>query len=147
MITLREVDSKNWHRLAKLKVAEGQLSFVAPNAISLAQAKYEQGMTPLGIYFDEEPVGFCMYGHFDEGDGGEEWIIRLMVDERFQSKGYGRRAMERLIERIRAEAGEKDILLSFEPENHLARRLYESMGFEPDGRVIDGETVYRLKAK
>lgn len=145
MITLREVDSKNWYSLARLKVADSQKGFVAQNAISLAQAKYEQGCTPLGIYLDEDPVGFCMYGHAGEDD--EEWVIRLMIDERFQSKGYGRRAMELLIARMRGEAGSKDILLSFEPENEWGRRLYESMGFMPDGRVIDGEIVYRLKAE
>lgn len=145
MITLREVDSKNWYKLAKLKVAESQRSFVAQNAISLAQAKYEEGCTPLGIYFGEEPVGFLMYGHVDDGD--EEWIIRLMVDERFQSRGYGRKAMEQLIERMRGEAGDKDIFLSFEPENDRGRKLYESMGFVPDGRVVDGEIVYKLMAE
>jgi len=145
MISLREVNSKNWYKLAKLKVAEGQQGFVASNAISLAQAKYEGGMTPLGIYFGEDPVGFCMYGHVDEEDA--EWVIRLMIDERFQSKGYGRRAMEQLIARMRGEAGNKDIFLSFEPENERGRMLYESMGFMPDGRVLDGEIVFRLKAQ
>lgn len=144
MISLREVDSKNWYKLARLKVADEQRSFVASNAISLAQAKYEEGCTPLGVYFEDEPVGFCMYGHIDEEDA--EWVIRLMIDERFQSKGYGRRAMELLIGRIRDEAGNKDIFLSFEPENERGKKLYESMGFMPDGRILDGEIVYRLKA-
>lgn len=145
MIILREVDSKNWYKLAKLKVADNQRNFVAQNAISLAQAKYEEGCTPLGIYLEEEPIGFCMYGHVDEGD--EEWVIRLMIDENFQSRGYGRTAMELLVGRMRSEVGKKDIYLSFEPENEWGRKLYESMGFLPDGRVVDGEIVYRLKAK
>ena len=145
MMTLREVDSKNWYELAKLNVADSQRSFVAPNAISLAQAKYEGWCTPLGIYLGDEPVGFCMYGHIVEDD--EEWVIRLMIEERFQSKGYGRKAMGQLIARMRGEAGPKDIYLSFEPENDRGRALYESMGFVPDGRVVDGEIVYKLKAQ
>lgn len=36
------------------------------------------------------------------------------------------------------------IYLSLELENNLAKQLYEKLGFEADGRVIDGEFVYKL---
>ena len=36
------------------------------------------------------------------------------------------------------------IYISFEPENAIAKALYESLGFVPDGRVLYGEVVYYL---
>lgn len=36
------------------------------------------------------------------------------------------------------------IYLSFEPAHEAARELYEKLGFVADGRVIDGEIVYKL---
>lgn len=35
--------------------------------------------------------------------------------------------------------------ISFEPENLVAKELYESMGFVADGRIEGGEIVYCLK--
>lgn len=69
-----------------------------------------------------------------------------MVDQRYQGVGYGREAMRLLIERIRGLADEEHmrIFISFEPENSIARALYESLGFVPDGRILYGEVVYVL---
>ena len=52
--------------------------------------------------------------------------------------------MEKLIERIKQDQEHRVIYLSFEPENSLAKQLYEKLGFEADGRIIDGEIVYKL---
>jgi diamine N-acetyltransferase len=81
----------------------------------------------------------------DENDR-EYWIYRLMIDQRHQGRGYGRAAMLLLIDRIRSEMDEERhrIFISFEPENEVAKSLYESLGFVPDGRVEYGEIVYRL---
>lgn len=142
MIRLAEIDKSNWLALAKLSVQDSQKGFVADNSVSMAQAHYEEGNFPLGIYVDDVPVGFCMYGRDEESC--EHWIIRLMIDKRHQSKGFGRGAMSQLVARMRKEFGEVPIYLSFEPENAWGRSLYESLGFVPDGRVMDGEIVYRL---
>jgi diamine N-acetyltransferase len=96
----------------------------------------------LAIYDDDVAVGFTMYC-LDPVDR-EYWIFRLMVDERHQSKGYGRKAMELLMERIRKDKEHHRIFISFEPDNLWAKKLYASLGFVPDGRVVDGEIVYQL---
>ncbi|WP_042471504.1 GNAT family N-acetyltransferase [Bacillus ndiopicus] len=142
MIQFKEIDRKNFWDVIDLKVAEEQKSFVASNLFSLAQAKAYPECICLAIYADEVLVGFTMYC-IDEDDH-EYWIYRLMIDEKFQGKGYGKAAMEKLIEHIKEDSERNVIYLSFEPENSLARSLYEKLGFEADGRIIDGEVVYRL---
>ena len=144
MISLKKVDEYNYAKLIRLEVAPEQRNYVTSNAFSLAQAYVMPECRPVGIYSGLTPVGFAMYA-LDREDG-EYWIYRLMIDARYQRRGYGREAMQMLIGRIKAEAPERTVLyISFEPENEGARRLYTSLGFVADGRIVDGEEVYCLK--
>ncbi|MFC7681750.1 GNAT family N-acetyltransferase [Paenibacillus sp. GCM10028914] len=143
MITLKEIDRNNFFDVIKLKVAEEQSDFVASNMFSLAQAKAFPECVCLAIYHDDILVGFTMYC-IDEEDK-EYWIYRLMIDSKHQSKGYGKAAMEKLIEKIKEDIQHRVIYISFEPVNDWAKQLYEKLGFAEDGRVIDGEVVYKLE--
>ncbi|MEA4939194.1 MAG: GNAT family N-acetyltransferase [Christensenella sp.] len=144
MLSLVEIDRHNYLSILDLSVSEEQRSFVASNTYSLAQAFVQPECVPLALYVENKPVGFAMYC-IDESDR-EYWIYRLMIDQRHQGRGYGRAAMLLLIDRIRSEMDEQRhrIFISFEPENEVAKSLYESLGFVPDGRVEYGEIVYRL---
>lgn len=141
-MTLREITRENWLQCVRLKVAPEQEPFVAPNGVSLAQSKYEPEWVPLALYDDDEMVGFVMYGVSPEE--GKHWILRVMVDRRYQGKGYGRAAMRLLLDRLRAIPGCDEVAISYEPENDVARRLYASCGFRETGEIIEGETVARL---
>jgi diamine N-acetyltransferase len=143
-VMLRDITADNWRACARLKVADDQQGFVASNAYSLAQSKYEPELIPLGIYDDETMVGFLMYRDEDFGLGKVWAVYRLMVAHEHQGKGYGRAGMELLINRLKAVPGYSAILISFVPDNDAARRLYASLGFEDTGEVDDGEIVYRL---
>ena len=145
MLSLVEIDRHNYLSILDLSVSEEQRSFVASNTYSLAQAFVQPECVPLALYAENKPVGFAMYC-IDESDD-EYWIYRLMIDQRHQGRGYGRAAMLLLIDRIRSEMGEERhrIYISFEPENKIAKSLYESLDFVPDGRVEYGEIVYRLE--
>ena len=142
MITLREITPQNWHQCINLSVAEDQKGFVAPNVYSLAQAKVYPSYTPLAIYHDDEMVGFSLHGI--DPDDNEMGISRLMIDQRYQGKGYGRAALVQLIEMIRRDASLHAIYLSFEPENKTAEALYKSLGFEHTGEIEGGELVMKL---
>lgn len=144
-IQLKEITKENYREAVKLKVSKEQEEFVAPNVFSIAQSKFYQSWVPTAIYNESEMVGFLMYGEDDVNEGdGTLWIIRIMIDARFQGKGYGRTAMEKVIEHIRNNFTQKELFISFVPENEFARKLYTSLGFEDTGRFEDGETVYRL---
>jgi diamine N-acetyltransferase len=140
-MTLREITRENWEQCVRLSVLPEQERFVASNAVSLAQSKYEPEWIPLAVY-DDEMVGFVMYGVYP--DEGKHWIMRLMVDRRFQGKGYGRAAMQLLLDRLRAIPGCDEVAIGYEPENAVARRLYANFGFRETGEVFEGETIARL---
>ena len=70
-----------------------------------------------------------------------------MVDQRFQGNTYGRQAMERALELVRTSPyGEaEEVFLSYEPNNHAARKLYASLGFRERGELKDGEQAAYLR--
>lgn len=144
MLRLVEIDRYNYLSVLDLSVSAEQKEFVASNQYSLAQAYAQPECVPLALYAENKPVGFAMYC-LDEEDH-QYWVYRLMIDQRYQGVGYGREAMLLLIERIRSLSDEDHdrIYISFEPGNEIAKSLYESLGFVPDGRVLYGEVVYVL---
>ena len=143
-ITLEEVTGENWRACVQLKVRADQENFVASNVFSLAQSKYEPGLVPLAVYDGETMIGFVMYNeHPDEP--GKYFIYRVMIGADFQGKGYGRATMQALIERMQALPNCQEIVLSYEPENAVAERLYESLGFRKTGQIFEGEAVSSLK--
>ncbi|MFV0399522.1 MAG: GNAT family N-acetyltransferase [Oscillospiraceae bacterium] len=90
-VELRKITEDNFRQIMEMKVAEDQSKFVAPNMLSLAQAWLEYDTTrPFAIYADDEPVGFLMLSW--DVPKKECHLWRVMVDARFQGKGYGKPA-------------------------------------------------------
>lgn len=147
MPEVRPVTKDNWKELIRLKVREDQTHFVASNLFSIAEAQFGDDyeghwdLHPFGIYNGETPVGFLMYG-FNFGHPKQQaFIIRLMVDENHQGKGYGRFGMEKMLETFRLDERIRTVGISYEPENETARKLYASMGFEETGEMIGDEVL------
>jgi diamine N-acetyltransferase len=40
-----------------------------------------------------------------------------------------------------------EVFLSFDPENQIGKKLYESFNFKATGRIIDDEVLYSLSLK
>ena len=153
MVEIRPVTQHNWEALSKLKVREDQRKFVASNLYSIAQAQFGDefeghwDLYPFGIYDGDVPVGFFMYAFNFEHPNQQAYIQRLMVDEKFQGKGFGKFAMKKMLEIFRTDERIKNVSISYEPENDPARKLYASLGFVETGEIVDGETVAVLKLR
>lgn len=144
-VSLREIDQNNFRQCIKLKIAAGQEEFVASNVGSIAESKVYPHLVPQAVYKDETLVGFAMYGR-DPADQ-TYWIVRLMIDEQFQGKGYGKSTTLALIEKIKNLPDAREIFLSFVPANTSAEKLYASVGFERTDRIEHNEIVMRLALK
>ena len=59
-VSLREITEDTVTAIVRLSVAESQKGFVAPNAVSLAQALFSKAAWYRAIYLGDEPVGFVM---------------------------------------------------------------------------------------
>lgn len=138
-LIFKEVDSENWEDCVDLKVSKEQEKYVAPNWYSILQAKFEEELYPICIYDGEEMVGFLMYDL--DPDTKRMEMCRLMIDKKFQGKGYGKETILKLFDLIREEYGKIKFYTSIEPENIGAQKLYESLGFEKTGEIMWDEEV------
>ena len=65
-----------------------------------------------------------------------------MIGEQFQGKGYGRLAMEKIIEMILSQHHDcQRVRLSVVPENAGAIQFYKSIGFIETDEKIETENV------
>jgi len=138
-ITLRDVDENNFDEVISLHVEK----YCASNIYSLAQAKIFPDAIPLAIYNDDTLVGFIMYG-IEPRDNNEYWIDRLMIDEKFQNKGYGKKALEIIIEKIKQDKTHNKIKISTNPENSNAIKMYKKLGFNETGELNFDEALLIL---
>jgi diamine N-acetyltransferase len=153
MPEIRPVTKDNWKELIRLKVREDQTHFVASNVYSIAESQFGDDyeghwdLHPFGIYDVDTAVGFLMYGYNFEHPKQQAFIIRLMVDEKHQSKGYGRFGMQKMLEIFRGEERIKCVGISYEPENEAARKLYASLGFQETGESVGDEVLAVLQLR
>lgn len=144
-VTLREVTKENLRDVLMLKVAPEQERFVASNAISIAQAHFFPEIAWFrAIYADETAVGFLML--HDEPAKPVYYLWRFMIDRQFQGLGYGKRALELLIDHVRGRPGGTALTLSHVPGEGNPAPFYERMGFAHTGEQDeDGELFMRIE--
>jgi diamine N-acetyltransferase len=88
-------------------------------------------------------VGFIMYG-IEPRDNNDYWIDRFMIDEKHQKNGYGKKALEIIIEKIKQDKTHNKIKISTDPENITAINLYKKLGFNETGELRDDEALLIL---
>jgi diamine N-acetyltransferase len=142
MVTLREITADTVRTICNLSVTEHQRQFVAPNAVSIAQAYFSKEAWFRAIYADETPVGFAMIG--DQPEKPEYYLWRFMIDARYQRMGFGRQAMTLLVEHVKTRPHAKELLTSVVQAAGGPRPFYESLGFELTGEYEEGEAIMRL---
>lgn len=131
-IELRPVTNENWEACCALELTAEQQGFLDPNVYSIAQAGFEPTLVMRAIYAADELVGFLMYNsEREELDG--YWIYRLMIDQRHQGSGVGREAMRLLLGEMQQLPEATCIVVGYRPDNQVAHRLYERLGFIDHG--------------
>ena len=141
-ITLREITAATVNDILKLKVRPEQETFVGSNAKSIAQAYFEPRAWFRAIYADDTPVGFVQL--IDDAETPKYYIWRFMIDAAHQRKGYGRRALQLVIDYVRSRPNAREVTLSYVQAEGGPEPLYRSMGFVPTGEIDDDEVVARL---
>jgi len=142
-VTLREITEDTLRPILKLEVAENQKSFVAPNAVSIAQAHFSKNAWFRAIYADETPVGFVMV-YIDE-EKPEFFLWRYMIGAEHQRKGYGFQALSQVIEFVKTLSNASELFTSYVPGEGCPGPFYHKLGFEETGEWDEGEAVMKLK--
>ena len=121
----------------------GQDLMVAPNAVSVAQAHFNDKAWFRGVYAGESPVGFVML-HADSKKG-DYYLWRFMIAGPHPGKGFGRQAIEQLVEHVREQPGARALRASYVPIAGGPEPFYRKLGFEPTGKIHDGEVEILLE--
>ena len=131
-ITLQPITAENWREAYNLKVKEHQQNLIASNPHSLVQVMYDLPYQnkASGIYHADTMVGFMMTGMaIQDNEPDTRWIFRFMIGADYQQNGYGRTALKQYLAQMKTESQYRQIKISYAPQNHVAKALYESIGF------------------
>lgn len=139
MIQLKPVTNENFWDVISLQVRKDQEHLILSNAVSLAQAYVQSECIPLAVYANQELVGFVMYCL--DRDDQEYWIYRLMIDQKYQGKGYGKLALQEVMKRIQLDETHDHIFLGVDPSGKESVGLYESLGFAFTNQIYGKEHI------
>lgn len=147
-VSLRKITADSVRQITDLAVGADQQRFVASNAVSLAEALFNEEAWYRAIYLDDTPAGFVML--YDESLRSvppaalQVGVWRFMIDRSFQGQGIGAAALEQIIKHVRSKNLFQSLAVSYVPGPGCAERFYLRAGFQHTGRVDDGEIVLEL---
>jgi len=144
LVSLREVTSETVRTICRLSdtLKPPQNHMVAPNAVSIAEAHFEPNAWFRAIYADETPVGFIML--YDAPEDPVYFLWRLMVAAPYQGKGFGRRAVELLIDRVKTRPGATELGVSCHEGDDGPEGFYRKLGFRRNGKMYGDEVGLAL---
>lgn len=144
-VFLKRVDESNFIECFNLKLGKGQEKFVSHPIRSLAQAYvYYNQCTPFAIYKDNVVIGYVMVIYDYDEENYNIW--HMMIDEKYQNKGYGTKAVELCLDYIKTQPFGKSnvVILTCNIDNLSAIHIYEKLGFVDTGERDDDEMVMKL---
>ena len=62
-----------------------------------------------------------------------------MIDEKYQNKGYGKKALRLGIDFLIDRFKVKEVYTAYYATNRIARNLYASIGFRETGEIVDNQ--------
>jgi len=156
VVTLEEITPENHEAVLALHVAAAQEKFVGTVQGALADAVAYPEAKPWyrAVYASDGQagravlVGFVMISWNVEPEPPEligPWFLwKLIIDERYQGRGYGAAVIRQIAQVVRAE-GATELLTSYTPGDGGPGGFYERLGFVPTGELDqDGEIILRL---
>jgi diamine N-acetyltransferase len=157
-VSLREITAETVRDICRLSdtLAPPRKYFVAPNAISIAQAYFEPKAWFRAIYADETPVGFVMIYDDAGSPSGEPdgeppdhepvyFLWRFMIAGPHHGKGFGRRAIELLVEYVKTRPGAQALEVSCGEGPGSPEGFYRKLGFERTGKMYGEEVGLSLE--
>jgi len=147
-LTLEVITADTVLAITGLAVSPRQEAYVASNAVSLAEAHFNPGAWFRAVCHAGTPVGFVML--FDPTRPGaiasdpveptDMVLWRLMIDRRYQRRGYGRQTLDAVRQQIPAMGRFTRLLSSCIPGPDSPEGFYLSYGFTKTGRFWERGT-------
>ena len=81
---------------------------------------------------------------YDDPEVPEYFLWRFMIDVRYQKMGFGKKAMDLLIDHVRTRPGARALGLSCHPGEDGPEPFYRRYGFALTGRMLESEAEMRI---
>jgi diamine N-acetyltransferase len=148
-VSLREITSQTVREVCRLSdtLSDAQKTMVAPNAVSIAEAYFCKEAWFRAVYAGETPVGFIMLYIGPDDDNPEEmeyFLWRFMIAGPYQGMGFGKKALQMVIDDIRTQ-GAKVLGTSCGEGVGSPEGFYLGLGFKPTGKVFGDEVGLELE--
>jgi diamine N-acetyltransferase len=125
-----------------------QQGMVAQNVFSIAEAHFSPSAWMRAIYADDTPIGFIMTHTGSDYEDGIDcpgvFLWRLMISHPYQGKGYGKKALEKLVLHLKA-MGIPLLYTSCGQGMGSPEGFYRKLGFRPTGDHYGDEIELVLK--
>lgn len=119
-----------------------QRRMVADNVRSIAEAHFSPSAWMRAVYADDTPIGFIMThigSDYEDGiDCPGVFLWRFMIAGPYQGKGYGKLALEKLIQHLKA-MGIPLLYTSCGQGEGSPEDFYKKLGFTPTGNHYGDE--------
>lgn len=146
-VRLREITQDTVRIICDLKVSKEQEQFVASNAVSIAEAHFSKGAWFRAVYADDTPVGFVLIAKVPREERellGTHFLWRFMIDERYQGRGYGRKALVSIIQHLKEKTN--TLYTSCREGKGSPKSFYIKIGFKETGKnLANGEQILKLE--
>jgi diamine N-acetyltransferase len=150
-VVLKPAERSNWRAMVGLQLKSEQQGFVSPPAWSFARCYVrffgdEFEHLPHLIYANGQAIGYSTTA-CNPASEQDYWIDDIMIDTRYQGRGYGRAAVIETLRMIVSRYQKcRAVQLTCFRANTIAAKLYCSLGFVATGQDDDefGEPNYRL---
>lgn len=144
-VELAPVTADNCRAVAALVTHKSQERFVSPMLGSFRDALAPETLDgarlvpwPRAIVADGEVAGFLMAAEMTEAHPNP-YLWRFLVDRIHQGRGVGSAALDLFEQRCR-DQGATAIEVSWVEGPGSPSRMYRARGYEPSGKIEDGET-------
>ena len=148
-VKLIEIDHTNHRAVAALQTHHHQRHLVAPVATSYGDALFPSSTDGVadrpwlraieidGDAGSPELVGFVMLA-LPTPPEPDPYLWRLLIDRWHQRRGIATAVLDQIEDRLRSQ-GHRAVYVHWQPGPGSPEPLYRARGYEPTGRIDDGE--------
>ena len=150
MVSLRPLSESNRQAVEALRVSPSQEQYVSSVADSLIEAAEHPDARAVywAVYSEDTPVGFVMIAdEVASPDYIPHYLWKLLIDERYQRRGFGTAALDLVVEYFRGRPGVEVLNTSASQGDGSPISFYERYGFERTGEIRFAEVMLRLKLR
>lgn len=140
-IDLRPIRGEDVVPLENITVRADQDRFIAPNIVTIAQARFETGAYDFCIWNGDTRVGLIALIDMAEHEDREEidapdaiYVWRLLIGQDYQGQGFGKAAMA-FAEDWARKRGRRCMQIQAVEDNHAAIGMYQSLGYTLTGKM------------